>query len=105
MRGYVLSGFASRMHGPPGRARMEFRLEAMTRQLGLSSEQRDKIQKIFDAHEGERKSTMDRCGPELLGLQEKVDEEIRAVLDPAQRARYDQTLRRRERRGRGPRPE
>jgi len=103
MRGHVLGGFAKRMHGPPGRARMEFRLEAMTRQLDLSPDQRDRIQKIFDAHEDERRNAFDRCAPELKTLQEKVDEEIRAVLTPEQRAKHDQMTRgpRDRRRGRG----
>lgn len=103
MRAHVFRGFADRMHGPPGRARMEFRLEAMTRELDLTSEQRDKIRKVFESHEQERRAMFDRCAPEQRALMDKVDAEIRAVLTPEQQKKHDEMIRER-RRDRPPSP-
>jgi Spy/CpxP family protein refolding chaperone len=97
MRAHVFRGFADRMHGPPGRARMEFRLEAMSRELDLSSDQRDKIRKVFESHEQERRALFDRCAPEQRVLMDKVDGEIRALLTPEQQKKHDEMIRERRR--------
>jgi Spy/CpxP family protein refolding chaperone len=107
VRGYMLRGFAQRLHGPPGRARMAFRVEAMARRLDLSTEQRTKIEKILDAHEQERRALMERCAPDHRTLKDKVDGEIRAVLEPEQQKKFDEMQRTMEKRRndrRGPRP-
>ncbi len=93
MRGYMLRGFAQRLHGPPGRARMAFRVEAMARRLDLSTEQRGKIEKILDAHEQERRALMERCAPDHQTLRAKIDSEIRAVLDAEQQKKFDEMQR------------
>jgi len=90
MRGYVLNGFARDLHGSPGKARMQFRLEAMARKLDLDAQQRDKIQRIFEAHEDERRQTFERCAPEHRALKSKVDAEIRAILTPEQQKKFDE---------------
>ena len=98
MKSYVLHRFADRMGGPPGRARMGFRIEAMTRALDLDSAQREKVQRIFEAHEDERRKTLEKCEPEHRALRAKIDSEIRDVLSAQQREKYEQTLKRHDRR-------
>jgi Spy/CpxP family protein refolding chaperone len=97
MRAHVFRGFADRMHGPPGRARMEFRLEAMSRELDLSQEQRDKVRKVFESHEQERRALFDRCAPEQRALTEKINAEVRALLSPEQQKKHDEMIRERRR--------
>lgn len=97
MRAHVFRGFADRMHGPPGRARMEFRLEAMSRELDLTKEQRDQVRKVLEAHEQERRSTFERCAPEQRVLMDKVDSEIRALLNPEQQKKHDEMIKERRR--------
>ena len=91
MKSYMLSRFAEHFGGPPGRARMGFRLEAMTRTLDLNEAQRSKLQQIFDKHEDERRQVFSRCEPEHRALRDKVDAEIREVLTPEQRRKYEDT--------------
>ncbi len=92
MRAHVFHGFADRLHGPPGRARMEFRLEAMSRELDLSADQKEKIRKIFEAHEEERRAAFERCAPDQRALMDKVEGEIRAVLTPEQQKKHEAML-------------
>ncbi|MCC6900480.1 MAG: hypothetical protein IT377_15990 [Polyangiaceae bacterium] len=102
MKGLVLHRFAERMGGPPGRARMEFRVEAMARALDLSADQRARVQQIFERHEDERRRAFEKCEPEHRALREKVDAELSEVLTPAQREKH-QRMQRRHPPG-GPRP-
>lgn len=104
MKSFVLHRFAERMGGPPGRARMEFRVEAMARALDLSAEQRAKVQAIFEKHEDERRRTFEKCEPEHRALRDKVDAELSEVLTPAQREKHQQMLRRHDRGGPPPPP-
>lgn len=93
-KSYLLHRFAERMHGPPGKARMGFRVEAMTRALDLDRTQREKVQQILDKHEDERRRTFERCEPEHRALREKIDAEIREVLTAEQREKHDKLRRR-----------
>jgi Spy/CpxP family protein refolding chaperone len=104
MRAHVFRGFADRMHGPPGRARMEFRLEAMSRELDLTKDQRDQVKKVLEGHEQERRATFDRCAPEQRLLMDKVDSEIRALLTPEQQTKHDAMIKERRRDWPAPRP-
>lgn len=97
MRAHVFRGFADRMHGPPGRARMEFRLEAMSRELDLTKEQRDQVKKVLEAHEQERRATFERCAPEQRVLMDKVDSEIRVLLTAEQQKKHDAMIKERRR--------
>jgi len=76
----------------------------MSRELDLTAEQREKIKKIFEAHEEERRALAERCAPEQRQLIDKVDGEIRAVLTPEQREKHDRMMRDRRRRHGGPPP-
>ncbi|MBK7586695.1 MAG: hypothetical protein IPI67_41725 [Myxococcales bacterium] len=93
-KSFVLHRFAERFGGPPGRARMGFRIEAMTRALDLDSAQREKVKQVFERHEDERRRAFERCEPEHRALREKIDAEIREILTPDQRIKHD-ALRRR----------
>ncbi len=89
MQAYHRMQFAHELAGPPDRARMHFRMEAMTRQLDLDREQRKKIESIFEEHEAERKKTFSKCAPGFAKLRAKIDSEIRAVLRPDQQNTFD----------------
>ncbi len=72
------------------------RVEAMGRELGLSDEQRGKLLAIFQKHAGERqrllRQEIETCGGPMNEHRERVDNEIRALLTPEQRTRFE-TLR------------
>jgi Spy/CpxP family protein refolding chaperone len=90
MRGYVFHRFAEGLHASPGKARMQFRMDAMARKLDLDQAQQDKIQRIFEAHEEERRQVFDRCAPEHRALKSKIDAEIRPLLNPEQQKKFDE---------------
>jgi Spy/CpxP family protein refolding chaperone len=77
------------------------RVEAMGRELGLDDEQRKKLLGIFQRHADEHKRLLrqeiETCGGPMTRHRERVDAEIRAILDPEQRARFE-TLRTERRR-------
>ena len=84
------------------RSTFEARLvEAMGRELDLSDAQVEKVREIFQAHAEERKrlmrQEMENCGAPMTAHRERIDAEIRAILTPPQRARFE-TLRAERRR-------
>lgn len=80
------------------------RLEALSRELDLTSEQKEKIATIFEKHHQERKTVMrERCGGAMSEAKEKMRAEIHAVLTPPQREKYDAMVREHEARREGPR--
>jgi Spy/CpxP family protein refolding chaperone len=72
------------------------RVEAMGRELSLSETQVNQVREIFQKHADERKrllrQEMEACGGPMNSHRERIDAEIRAVLTPPQRARFE-TLR------------
>jgi Spy/CpxP family protein refolding chaperone len=93
-KSYLLHRFSERFGGPPGRARMGFRLEAMSRALDLDAAQRGKIRAIFDEHEDERRRVMEKCEPEHRALRDRVDAKVRDVLTAEQREKHEKLRRR-----------
>jgi len=89
MQAYHRVRFARELSGPPDRARMHFRMEAMSRQLDLTRDQRSKIEAIFEKHESERQATFQRCAPGFEKLRAEIDSEIRAVLNTDQQKKFD----------------
>lgn len=87
--------FRRELHRPWPQARERFMLDAMTRRLDLSDDQRARIEGIFRKHRDERRRIMEKCGPEHEALKRLVDDEIREVLTPAQRALHEKLHRRR----------
>jgi Spy/CpxP family protein refolding chaperone len=72
------------------------RVEAMGRELDLNRAQLDQVREIFQKHSEERRrllrQEMETCGGPMNAHRERIDAEIRAVLTPPQRARFE-TLR------------
>jgi Spy/CpxP family protein refolding chaperone len=69
------------------------RLEAMGRELELDDDQLAKIREIFEKHGDERRRLLrqeiETCGGPMNAHRERVDAEIRGVLGPEQRARFE----------------
>jgi len=83
-------------------ASFEARLvSALGRELDLTDEQLDRVREIFQKHASERKrlfrQEVETCGGPMNQHRERVDAEIRAVLTPPQRDRFE-TLRAERRR-------
>jgi len=69
------------------------RLRALERSLDLTPTQRERVRAIL-AQSGERRRQLaqemfERCGDELRAQHDSVSSQIRAVLTPAQRERFD----------------
>lgn len=100
-------GAASRPAQPsPGVMRIEF-LRRMERELDLTAEQRDPIDKILKDGQDRMKKLMETVEPRRREEFKKTVEEFRAILTPEQRRRFDalvkvQQQRAREQRKAGP---
>ena len=91
----------------------ERRLRGLERRLHLTTEQSQKIQAIFAQHQIEmerlKRDMFEGCGVPMRQAIDAMDDEIRAVLTPEQRPRFEALLQEREQRGwngppgRGPR--
>ena len=75
------------------------RLEAFTRELDLSADQREQVRRIVERHRPERdretRRMFDECGQPLLRVKDAMDAEIRATLTPDQQHRFDEMRERR----------
>ena len=80
----------------------ERRVEAMGRELELEREQVTKLHGIFQKHADERRrlwrQEVETCGGPMTEHRERVDAEIRALLTPVQRARFEKLREERRRR-------
>jgi Spy/CpxP family protein refolding chaperone len=78
------------------------RLDALTRELDLTAEQRTRVEGILQASQDERSKRMramfEACGEPVREHKRRVDAEIRAALTPAQKARFDELADEQERR-------
>lgn len=81
--------------------RMEM-LRRLTRDLGLSAEQRAKVETILKESAERTKILRDLLGPELQAEYHKAVEDICAQLTPEQHKRFDELLRQRPRKQGGP---
>ena len=74
-------------HGPhdKGKRRGEW-----LKQLDLTPEQRVQVDRIMERRRAETSAFWDREGARLRAIVDSTRSEIRAVLTPAQRARYDE---------------
>lgn len=67
---------------------------AMMRRLNLTVEQRDAIRTLIESHAPRRRvimqEMMSTCGEELQKEKSLLDSEIRAILTPVQRERFDE---------------
>ena len=89
----------------PGGYRLEF-LRRAQRELNLTGEQRERVEKIFGQSQERTKRLMEPVAPHLRDELERAKLEFREILTPAQRARFDELLKQRvrdQRRDKGPR--
>ena len=77
----------------PGGIRLEF-LRRMARDLDLTAEQRERIDKILKESQEQTRRIMEPVAPSLNAELQRTKEEFRKVLTPEQQARFDQLLKR-----------
>ncbi len=74
-------------------------IAGMSRELNLSREQRQKVRDIMERHRDENRELMrnmvDKCGTDLQSLRDRVDGEIKSVLDPEQQQRFQKLVEKR----------
>jgi Spy/CpxP family protein refolding chaperone len=58
-------------------------------QLDLSDDQRARVHDIFERHRPELDALLRESFPQVRSIHEQIDSEIRDVLTPEQRARFD----------------
>jgi Spy/CpxP family protein refolding chaperone len=83
----------------PGVMRIEF-LRRMERELNLTPEQRDPIDKILKDGQDRMKKLMETVEPRRRDEFKKTLEEFRAVLTPEQRQRFDTVVKEQQQRAR-----
>lgn len=75
------------------------RFEGLASQLDLNREQRQKVRAIMDRHRDEHRqltqAMFEKCGDDLKALRERVDAEIRGVLDEKQQKRFGELMEKR----------
>lgn len=80
----------------------EHRERALVRKLDLNDAQQTSLHALFERQGNERKELAEAmlkdCGGELQSHQQRMDDEIRALLTPEQTQRFDQMLQRRNKR-------
>ena len=82
-----------------GVVRIEF-LRRMERELGLSPEQREPVDKVLKEGQERMKKLMDTVEPRRREEYKKTIEEFRAVLRPEQQKRFDALLKQQQQRSR-----
>lgn len=75
------------------------RIEAMTRELDLTRDQRKQVRAIMERHREENRdltrAMLEKCGEDMRGLRQRVDDEINQVLSPEQQQRFKQLMEKR----------
>jgi Spy/CpxP family protein refolding chaperone len=86
------------MHAFDFGRRGNYPVQALGRHLGLSDEQRKKVEAILEEHASTRRQTMqdvlERCGASVSEEKAKLDAEIRTVLTPEQQKVFDELSKR-----------
>jgi len=84
------------------RFRERARVRGLTRMLDLDAGQRDRVKSILEKHHRRRlvaySEMIDKCGRSVRDEKAQMDSEIRAVLGPRQRDRFDALVRRQDER-------
>jgi len=75
----------------PGGTRLQF-LRRAERELDLTNKQREEVDKILSVSQERTKRLMEPITPQLRDELQQTKEEIRAVLTPEQRKRFDELL-------------
>ena len=79
-----------------GGYRLEF-LRRAQRELNLTGEQRERVEKVFSQSQERTKRLMEPVAPHLREEFERSKLEFREILTPAQQARFDELLKQRAR--------
>ncbi len=94
---------------PPDRQRMaEHHRQMLIKEVGLSPEQMTKADPIIDRTGAEIEQQFTRTFQEVDAISRRYSQELMALMDPAQKARYEELERRRQedkRRRHGPKTE
>ena len=80
----------------PGGYRLEF-LKRAQRELELTAEQREKVEKIFSQSQERTKRLMEPVTPHLREELDRAKREFSEILTPPQRLRFDELLKQRAR--------
>lgn len=79
-----------RQHPRKERTRVHFpTLDDMAKELGLSSQQQEKIQEIFDKNEERLKTLSQEVREQFISMRAQLMQEIKSVLDQDQTIRFD----------------
>lgn len=89
--GALIVGHSVRPRPGPGGVRLEF-LRRMERDLDLTKEQREKIDKILKESQEQTRRIMQPVSPTLHAQLQRTKEEFREVLTPSQQTRFDELL-------------
>jgi Spy/CpxP family protein refolding chaperone len=68
-------------------------IERMSKELGLSPEQKTKVQAIFDAEKKKVEAIFDEERKQLQAVQEETRSSLQAVLTPEQMKKLEQKMR------------
>lgn len=92
--GWVQSDHAATVRS--GKAHSKHKLKALSRKLDLDAGQRARLQQILDSDDEESavigRDVIARCGQPLRAHEHHVDDEIRDVLRPDQRRRFERIV-------------
>jgi len=75
----------------PALTRVDF-LRRAERELNLSTDQKQEADKIISASQERTRKLMEPVSPHLREELQRTKEEFRALLDPAQKAKFDEML-------------
>ncbi len=96
--GAALDRLAARPARPPGPPTPSELVVRMRRDLSLTDAQASAVRAVLDARWSALAKLFQRIDPEAEAIRRDADDRIRAILDPAQRARFDQQVAEIERR-------
>jgi Spy/CpxP family protein refolding chaperone len=74
-------------HGPPP---FEMPLPPFFEELDLTDDQRTRIIAVLEGRRGEMDAVMSEVFPRMRAIGDSIDAEIRSILTPAQREKFDQ---------------
>jgi Spy/CpxP family protein refolding chaperone len=113
--GLVLGGalFYTGMHfcrhhwkGDPSRMNREHdpkkMLEKLSKELGLSADQKVQVEKIFESKMVKIKDLREKVRPQFEAVRKAIDAEIRAVLTPEQQVKFEVLVKQFEEHRKGP---
>jgi len=96
MRTWMQREQAEEITQGPGRRLERRHLRALVRTLNLTRHQRDQVETIMQKHRPERDRLLqelsDNCGAPMQEHKQKIDSEIRVLLNPDQQQRFDALL-------------